>query len=467
MKGKARFIFALLLISSMVLSACAQATEAPPAAEPPAAATEPPAEEPVVEEPVVEEPVVEEPTAPQGEPIKIGASLPLTGSFSIPGSKHGDGYQLCVDLINDGGGLLGRPVELIISDNQSDAETIMTQFERFINVDRVDLIFGTFSSLLTFPASALTEQAELVHPNPSGAALRIFERGFDYMFYFQPNAAEYIGKTPVELIENLVPDGEKPETVALVYADDFFANGIAAGLMGEEITVAGTDRVVSLAPGGFAEIGLEVVYKEQWPEQGFSDWLTLANSIKTANADVLFALVTSPDEGIQLIRALQTIDYQPKGIYMSQGSQSEFLDELGTAVNGLLTHASWHPLANFTGKLNGEDFTNEMFLAAFREKYGREADEDEAIPFSLCQGMEQAVRATNSTDNKVLREWMIARTAEEPVSTILGDFYWDERGLPVDKPFIMVQWQNEELKFVYPQDAFPGIVDLVWPKPEW
>jgi hypothetical protein len=39
--------------------------------------------------------------------------------------------------------------------------------------------------------------------------------------------------------------------------------------------------------------------------------------------------------------------------------------------------------------------------------------------------------------------------------------------LPVDKPFIMVQWQNEELKFVYPQDAFPGIVDLVWPKPEW
>jgi branched-chain amino acid transport system substrate-binding protein len=219
MKGNARFIFALLLISSMLLSACAQATQAPEPVAPPAAATEPsPAE-----------PSVEEPAAPQGDAIKIGASLPLTGSFSIPGSKHGDGYQLCVDLINEGGGLLGRPVELIISDNQSDAETIMTQFERFINVDRVDLIFGTFSSLLTFPASALTEQAEMVHPNPSGAALRIFERGFDYMFYFQPNAAEYIGQTPIELIQNLVPDGEKPETVALVYADDFFANGIAAG----------------------------------------------------------------------------------------------------------------------------------------------------------------------------------------------------------------------------------------------
>jgi len=96
-----------------------------------------------------------------------------------------------------------------------------------------------------------------------------------------------------------------------------------------------------------------------------------------------------------------------------------------------------------------------------------EADEDEAIPFSLCQGIEQAVRATNSTDNNVIRDWLASRTAEEPVKTILGDFHWDERGLPVDKPFIMVQWQGGELKFVYPQNAFPGIVDLVWPKPTW
>ena len=448
MKRYTMLLLSILVVLSMVLVGCQQAVEEPPAEEP--------GEPGEVAEPEEE-----------AEPIKIGASLPLTGSFSIPGSKHMDGYQLCVDLINESGGLLDRPVELIVSDNQSDAETIMTQMERFINVDEVDLIFGTFSSLLTFPASALTEQAEMVHPNPSGAALRIFERGFDYMFYFQPNAAEYIGNTPVELIENLVPEDEKPETVALVYADDFFANGIAAGLLGDEITVEGTDRVVSLAPGGFERIGLEVVYQEQWPEQGFSDWITLANSIKSAEADVVFALVTSPDEGIQLLRALQTVDYQPQGVYMSQGSQSEFYDELGDSVNGLLTHASWHPLANFSGKLNGEEFTNEMFLEAFREKYGREADEDEAIPFSLCQGIEQAVRATNTTDNVVIRDWLASRTAEEPVSTILGDFYWDERGLPINKPFIMVQWQEGELEFVYPQGAFPGVVDLVWPKPAW
>jgi branched-chain amino acid transport system substrate-binding protein len=67
----------------------------------------------------------------------------------------------------------------------------------------------------------------------------------------------------------------------------------------------------------------------------------------------------------------------------------------------------------------------------------------------------------------VLRDWLAARTAEDPVRTILGDFYWDERGLPVNKPFIMVQWQEGNLEFVYPQGAFPGVKDLVFPKPEW
>jgi branched-chain amino acid transport system substrate-binding protein len=117
--------------------------------------------------------------------------------------------------------------------------------------------------------------------------------------------------------------------------------------------------------------------------------------------------------------------------------------------------------------LNGKEFTNQMFLDAFKAKFGAEAGEDEAIPFALCQGIEQAVRTTGSTDNTVLRDWLAARTAGDPVKTILGDFYWDERGLPINKSFIMTQWQDGKLEFVYPTDAFPGVKPLVYPKPEW
>jgi branched-chain amino acid transport system substrate-binding protein len=466
MKRLTIILISLLLLFSLALTACQQAApavEEAPAEEP--AAEEPAAEEPAVEE--AEEPAAEEEAAPEEmEPIVIGSSLPLTGSFSIPGEKHQDGYQLCVNLINEAGGLLGRPVELLVSDNQSDAETAIAQFERFINQDEVDLIFGTFSSLITFPATSITEQAGMVHPIPSAAALRIYERGYDHLFYFQPNAAEYIGESPSMMLQDLVGE-DMPETAALVWADDFFANAIAAGLLGEEVEVEGRDEPVDLSPGGIAEAGMEVVYTEQWPEQGFSDWVTLANAIKSANPEMLFALVTSPDEGIQLVRALQTVDFQPKAMFMSQGAQREFEEQLGEAANGIMIHASWHPLANFTGELNGEPYTNEDFLNDFEEEFGRPADEDEAIPFALCQGMEQAVRATGSTDNAVIRDWLASRTAEEPVKTILGDFHWDERGLPVGKPFIMVQWQDQNLEFVYPQGAFPGVEELEFPKSEW
>ena len=405
--------------------------------------------------------------AQDDDPIVFASSLPLTGSFSIPGTKHQDGYQLCIDLINEGGGLLGREVELLVSDNQSDAEVAISQFERFINVDNVDVILGTFSSLITFPASSVTEQAGYVHPIPSAAALRIYERGYETLFYFQPNAAEFIGETPIVMIEDLVAEEDRPSTAALVWADDFFANAIAAGLLGDEVSIPGTDQVVDLSPGYLIDAGFEVVYEEQWPEQGFSDWLTLANSIKSADAEFLLALVTSPSEAIELVRALKTIDYQPQAMFLSQGAQSEFVEELGSTANGLMIHASWHPLANFSGELNGEEFTNEDFQTAFEEAFGRPADEDEAIPFAVCQGMEQAIRATGTTDNAELRDWLASRTAEEPVRTVLGDFYWDERGLPVDKPFIMVQWQDENLEFVYPTDAFPGVAELEWPKAEW
>lgn len=275
-------------------------------------------------EKIVEVEVPAEEAAPTG-PITIGASLPLTGDFAVNGQKHADGYQLCVDLINEAGGLLGREVELIVSDNQSDVETAIAQTERFISADQVDLLFGTFSSRLTFPVTAITEQARMVYPIPAGGALGIYERGFRFIFYFQVNAAEYLGSTPVGMIQDLVPEDERPASVALVHADDFFANAIAAGLKGDTVSIGGTNLLVDLSPGALADAGIEMTYLEQWPE-GFTDWITLANSIQASEAEYLIGLTASPDETIQLVRALQTVGYQPKGVFLSQGTQEEFTE---------------------------------------------------------------------------------------------------------------------------------------------
>ena len=406
--------------------------------------------------------------AQDDDPILIGASLPLTGDFSIPGAKHQEGYQLCVDLINERGGLLGRPVELITSDNRSDVEQALSQYERLINEDQVDLIFGTFSSRLTFPTSAVAQQNEMIFPVPAGGALSIYVQGFDYLFYFQQNVSEYTGQTPIEMLQELVPD-DLPASAAVVHADDFFANAIAAGLVGESLEDDDGNVLADLAPGALADAGIELVAREIYPGEGFSDWLTLATTVKDSGAEMVIALTASPAEAIEFTRALQTVDHLPKILYMSQGTQIEFLEGVGAeAAEGVAIHSAWHPRANFEGELLGEPFTNQDFIDAYSAAYdGAEPDEDVAIPFSVCQGMTTAVQAVGSTDNTELRDWLASRTEDEPVRTILGNFNWDERGIPIGNSFVMTQWQDGQLELVYPVGEFEGTADLVYPKPSW
>lgn len=405
----------------------------------------------------------------QDDPIVIGASLPLTGTFSIAGTKHGEGYQLCVDEINARGGLLGRPVELIISDNRSDVEQSIAQYERLINEDNVDLIFGTFSSRLTFPTSAVAEQNEMVLPIPAGGAVSIYEQGFEYLFYFQQNAGEFVGASPIEALVELVgTDSEDfPQTAAVVHADDFFANAIFDGLVGNPVLDDAGEVILDMSPGALADAGIEIALQESYPGEGFNDWINLANQIRQSEAEMIIGLTASPDEVIQLTRALQTVGYQPKAAYFSQGTQIEYLEGVGEGVNGVLVHSSWHPLANFEGILIDQPFTNSEFVELYTAEYEIEPDEDVAIPFSLCMGITQAVHAIGSTDNNELRDWLAARTEEEPVKTILGDFYWDDRGLPIGRTFLILQWQDEALEFIYPVGEFPGTVDILHPKPEW
>lgn len=402
------------------------------------------------------------------DPIKIGSSLPLTGGFAITGQKHKEGFEMCIDKINENGGIMGRQVELVVSDNRSDTETAMNQYERLINVDDVDLLFGTFSSKLTFPVSSVIARNNMIHAVPSGGALRIWEQGHKNMFYFQQVPGEYIGKSVVDAMVELVGD-DKPKSAAVVNADDFFANAIKAGLVGEKVMDPGSGNVVAdMAPGYLSSGGIEVVYSETWPEEGFSDWLNLANSIKNSNAEFVIALTASAEEAVQLTRALKTVQASPKAIFMSQGTQVEFEEGLGADANGVMVYSSWDAAVPFEGTLSGEPYSNQDFVRDFQERYDRAADEDSAIPFAVCQGIEQGIRGADSTDNAAVSAWLSARTADDPVKTVLGDFHWDERGLAVDRSPLLVQWQDQKLEFVYPTKDLGDLAKpLTYPKPAW
>jgi branched-chain amino acid transport system substrate-binding protein len=70
-----------------------------------------------------------------GEPITIGASLPLTGDFSEPGVAAQQGYQIWQQIVNEKGGLLGRPVKIIVKDDQSDQNLVVSDYNALIAKD--------------------------------------------------------------------------------------------------------------------------------------------------------------------------------------------------------------------------------------------------------------------------------------------------------------------------------------------
>ena len=163
------------------------------------------------------------------EPIQIGISLPLTGDFSEPGKGVQRGYEAWAKIVNDGGGLLGRKVELKILDDQSNADRVVSDYEQLIGRDKVDLVFGPFSTRLVVPSARVAEEYDMLFVEPAGAAKEVFEQGFKNIFYAAPAVADDHYNHLAEHIMAL-PEGQRPKTAAYAAMDDPFAQGTAYGL---------------------------------------------------------------------------------------------------------------------------------------------------------------------------------------------------------------------------------------------
>src|ERR671923_591449 len=165
-----------------------------------------------------------------GEPIKVGASLPLTGEFSEPGKAARQGYEVWEAMVNEKGGLIdGRPVKMVIKDDQSNQNTIVSDYNALISRDKVDLLLGTFSSLLNLPASSVAERNRMLYVEPAGGAPELFDRGFKYLFFAQQATADKQGEVWANWLTTDVPENERPKTAAYPTLDDPFAQPTSEG----------------------------------------------------------------------------------------------------------------------------------------------------------------------------------------------------------------------------------------------
>ena len=108
-------------------------------------------------------------------PIKIGISLSLSGDFSDSGKAAQRGYKLWQKVVNAHGGLLGRQVSLIVQDDTSSPTQAATNYQNFITKDKVDLVFGPFSTLLTAPSASVANRYGYAFIEPAGGGPAVFD----------------------------------------------------------------------------------------------------------------------------------------------------------------------------------------------------------------------------------------------------------------------------------------------------
>src|SRR5437763_11132363 len=153
-------------------------------------------------------------------PITIVASLSLSGDFGGDGPAMKQGYQLWVDTINNNGGLLGRPVKLVILDDKSDPNRASRNYKTLINVDHVNLLFGPFSTLLTKQAAQVAQAAGYTLIEGAGGGPSVFDPGWNNLFAVSLPVANNL-TTFANYILSL-PQAIRPRTAAYATSDDPF-----------------------------------------------------------------------------------------------------------------------------------------------------------------------------------------------------------------------------------------------------
>ena len=152
-------------------------------------------------------------------PITIGVSLSLSGDFSSDGKALQQGYDLWAQDVNAKGGLQGHHVAMKYVDDTSSTQQVVTNYQTLITSDKVQLVFGPFSSKLTIPASAVVDRYGYAFPEPAGGGPDVFKQGLRSIFFVQPAAVEDNLVSYTNFVKSQNP---KPKTVAYATENDPF-----------------------------------------------------------------------------------------------------------------------------------------------------------------------------------------------------------------------------------------------------
>jgi branched-chain amino acid transport system substrate-binding protein len=356
--------------------------------------------------------------AQAADPIRIGLSLSLTGPTAPAGKQVQIGLEIWRDDVNQKGGLLGRPVELVYYDDQANPANAPGIYAKLINVDKVDLLIGPYSTNVIAAAMPAIIQA-------NRTTIGIFGLGanakFKYPRYFSMNSQ---GGSPgnysrgfFELAKGLQP---KLTRVALVGADVEFSRNALDG-----------------ARENAKAMGFEIVYERSYPI-GTQEFTSIVRAMQATNPDIVYAATLPPDT-VGIVRAANETQFRPKlfgGAFLGL-LVTGIKQQLGALANGLVINEFYIPAPSlqFTG--------TKEFLDAYAKRAGGAGVDPLGYtypPYAYAAGqiLAKAVSETKSLDDAKLADYIRTNSFD----TIIGKISFGEDGEWKTPRIIYAQFQN-------------------------
>lgn len=376
-------------------------------------------------------------------PVTVGISLSLTGDFSVDGQAFQRGYDLWASYINSHGGLIdGRPVKLVILNDNSDPTTVQSNYTKLIASDHVNLVFGPFSTLLTVPSAKVAARYGYAFPEGAGGGPAVFQLGLHNVFAVSPPVADQL--VPFAEWVASLPTNERPKTAAYPMVNDPFA-----------------DPMTQTAQGILQKAGVKTVYAHIFPAEN-PDYHAGADQVASTGAQLVILGTVDVPTVSAFITAFEQQHYNPKILAASAGPDqgADFIKAVGASnATGISVPNGW-----YAGSANPR---SQAFVKDYIAKYGgtpADINADAAEGYSVGEVIQQAVQATKGIDNSKIISYLHSGVT---LQTVQGPAKFNPVGENVVASKYIFQWQHGA-KFVQVLPAhMSGSVPIVNPKPPW
>lgn len=353
------------------------------------------------------------------DPIKVGCSMALTGGVASIGKQVLAALQIWRDDVNTKGGLMGRPVELVFYDDQSNPANVPAIYTKLIDVDKVDLLIGPYATNMVAPAIPVIMQFK---KTTIGILANAANSQFHYDQYFSmlPTGPEPKKAFSTGFFELAAAQNPKPKTVAIVAADAEFAQNAAEG-----------------ARENIKTMGFDLIMDKSYPPST-TDYAPIMRAVQAANPDIVFVAAYPPDS-VGIVRAAKEIGLSPK---MFGGTFIGLLVtpikmQLGPLMNGIINNEVFLPAPSFV-------FPGTKEMLAKYQAIAKEQGLDPLgwgfapLGYAAGQVLAAAVEGTKSLDNVKIADYIRGHSFQ----TVVGDITFGKDGEWAKSRVVFTQFQN-------------------------